>query len=633
MKTKHFFLALAAGLAVLASCKPEKPVFGIQADKETLQFNKEGGSLDLVVTTGQSWTITKPATATWINVSPTSGTGSATIHLSTLPNAGKKKVASIKIDAGMAGYVNVSVSQLGAIASGDGLTYATAWSPSEAKEWILGNLPNETSGSSLVGSGGQKYWIHGFIHKINVYNEKVENFANSGDYGNASFYISDSMEETNNDVTCYQVYYLGNKKFTGPFTEENPDIKVGDEVYVYGPVANFNNKPNTLGKGAAFIYELNGKSRGGAVTEETTPSGNGTLENPYNAAGAVEFIKSAAYTQDPDKKVYVRGVISDTPEVESPFDANHGTAIFSISEDGADYKTQFKCYCVYYLDNNPWIEGYKNVKHGDEVIVYGKVTFYQAVALYETVDKEAYIYSLNGNTVPEAAFSVPKLAYNVKAAATEAEIDVYGSVAWTATVTGGDATIVEPAGGSGSGTGKVKITFPANTSKDHANTYTLTIATEDAAVTTAKSFTVTVTQNKDVDGVEAVFTRDLIIAKDPSFPTSGKACSVTLDGVTLSMTNGCCNGNLKDIRIYKSGSMSLSVATGTIQEIRLTSSATGDAQSPDRMLDKFGAGAPDGLVVSEDHASAVWTGNAQSVTFTATDAQVRMTEIHVIYIP
>ena len=632
MKTKHFFLALAAGLALLVSCKPEKPVFGIQADKETLQFNKEGGTLDIVVTTGQSWTITKPATATWLNVSPTSGTGSATVHLTTLPNAGKKKSAAVKIDAGMAGYVNVNVSQLGELASGDGLSYATAWSPSEAKEWILANLPNETSGSSLVGSGAQKYWIHGFIHKINVYNEKTENFANSGDYGNASFYISDSMEETNDDVTCYQVYYLGNKKFTGPFTEENPDIKVGDEVYIYGPVANFNSKPNTLGKGAAFIYELNGKNRGGAVTEETIPTGNGTLENPYNAAGAVAFIKSASY--DAEKKVYVRGVISDTPEVESAFDANHGTAIFSISEDGADYKTQFKCYCVYYLGNNPWIEGYKNVKPGDEVIVYGKVTFYQASAIYETVTEEAYIYSLNGNTVPEPAFSVPKLAYNVKAAATEAEIDVYGSVAWTATVTGGDATIAEPAGGNGNGSGKVKITFPANTSKDNANTYTVTISTADAAVTTAKSYTVTVTQNKDVDGVEAIFTRDIIVAQNPGFPTTGAACSITIDGVTLSMTNGCCNGNLKDIRIYKSGSMTLSVTSGNIQEIHMTSAATGDAQSPDRMLDKFGAGAPaTGWVVADDHASGTWTGNASSVTFTATDAQVRMTEIRVVYIP
>lgn len=630
MKTKHIFFALVACVAALASCKREKPVFGIETDVEAVAFTMDGGTKTIQVITGQNWKVTKPATATWINISPESGSGTGTITVTTLPNNAKKKKASIKVSAGMAGSVNVNITQDGVIAGGDGLTLATAWSPSEAKEWILANLPVETSGSSLVGSGAQKYWIKGYIHKINIYNGKTENFANSGDYGNASFYISDSMDETENDVTCYQVYYLGNKKFTGPVSAENPDIQVGDEVVIYGPVANFNSKPNTLGKGAAFMYSLNGVNRGGAVTEETTPTGNGTLENPYNAAGAVQYIKSAAY--DANAQVYVRGVISDNPEIEGPFKATQGTAIFSISEDGSDYKTQFKCYGVYYLGNNPWIEGYSQVKPGDEVIVYGKVTFYQAAAIYETADKEAYIYSLNGNTTPEPAFFVPKTAYNVRAADTEVEIDVYGSVAWTASVTGG-ATLAEPAGGNGNGTGKVKLTFPANTSKENSNTFTVTISTEDAGVTTAKSYTVTVTQNKDVDGVEVIFSQAIVAAKDPSFPTSGKACDITIDGVKLAFTNGCMNGNLKDLRIYKSGSMTISVTSGSIQEIHLASAATGDAQSPDRMLDKFGAGAPEGLVVSDDHASATWTGNAASVSFTATDAQVRMTEIRVIYIP
>lgn len=624
MKTKHFFLALAAGLALLVSCKPEKPVFGIQADKETLQFNKEGGTLDLVVTTGQSWTITKPATATWINVSPTSGTGSATIHLSTLPNAGKKKTASVKIDAGMAGYVNVSVSQLGALVSGDGLTYATAWSPSEAKEWILENLPIETTGSSLVGSGGQKYWIHGFIHKINVYNEKIENFANSGDYGNASFYISDSLEETNDDVTCYQVYYLGNKKFTGPFTEENPDIKVGDEVYIYGPVANYNSKPNTLGKGAAFIYELNGKSRGGAVTEESTPSGNGTLENPYNAAGAVAFIKSASF--DPEKKVYVRGVISDA---EYPFDTAHRTATFSISEDGADYKTQFKCYGSYYLGNSPWVAGYGNIKKGDEVIVYGKVTFYQAAAIYETVDKESYLYSLNGVTDPEAGFEVPTLAYTVSAATTEVEIDVYGSVAWTATASAG-ATVAEPAGGLGTANGKVKVTIPANEDETGGKVYTVTIATEAAVAT--KTYTVTINQGRAVagGGTEVIFNYN----SASTLPTSGANCSCTINGVTLALENGCRNTNNNDIRIYKDKKMTISVASGTIVEIELTAATKNyDGKDSEHYLDQFAAGAPAGLVLSNENKTGVWTGSAKSVDFTASGAQVRMSQIRVLYIP
>lgn len=623
MKTKHIFLALVACVAALASCKREKPVFGIETDVEAVAFTMDGGTKTFQVITGQNWKVTKPATATWLNISPESGSGTATISLTTLPNNDRKKSAIIKVSAGMAGSVNVTVTEEGAIASGDGLSLATAWTPSEAKEWILANLPKETTGSSLVGSGAQKYWIKGVIHKIGTY-QSVDQYFKSNDYGNASFYIADNTSETANDVSCYQVNYLGNKAYDKNSTD--PDVKVGDEVVIYGPVANFNGVANTLGKGAAFMFSLNGTDRGGAVTEETDPTGDGSLENPFNAAGAVQYIKSAAY--DANAKKYVRGVISDREKVEGEFKANSGTAIFSISEDGADYKTQFKCYGVYYLGNNPWIEGYSNVKPGDQVIVYGKLTFYQASAIYETADKEAYIYSLNGKTEPEPAFFVPKTAYTVRAADTEAEIDVLGSVAWTASVTGG-ATLAEPAGGNGTGNGKVKITFPANTSKDHNNVFTVTIATEDAAVTTAKSYAVAVTQNKDVDGKEVIFNYD----NTTTMTTSQAAQSSTIDGVTMAITSGAKNATNKEIRVYKNSTMTISVAgSARIQQIVITAStAASDASA--HLCDQFGAGLPEGCTVSEDKITATWTGSAASVPFTASGAQVRITQVSVVYIP
>ena len=633
MKTKHFFLVLVAGLAVLASCKQENPVFGIETSLEgnTLVFSQEGGTQQFQVITDQKWEIKKPESLTWATINPKSGIGTTTVEVCVVdPNNSKKKKNVIKVDAGVAGYVNVTIQQDGPVAGGDGLTLATAWSPSEAKDWILANLPKETTGSSLVGSGDQKYWIKGFIHKVNVYNEKVENFANSGDFGNATFYISDSMTETENDVTCYQVYYLGNKKFVGPVSAENPDIKEGDEVVIYGSVANYNGKANTLGKGAAFVYSLNGVNRGGAVTEETDPTGTGTLEDPFNAAGAIQYIKSAAY--DADARMYVRGVISDRDKVEGEFNANLGTAIFSISEDGADYKTQFKCYGVYYLGNNPWIEGYANVKPGDEVVVYGKLTKYQT--LYETADKEAYIYSLNGNTVPEPAFFVPKTEYTVPANTTEYEFDVLGSVAWTATASAG-AAIDSPDGGNGTGSGKVKVTFPANTDEAAGKVYTVTVSTEAAISTEAKSFTVTINQGRAIagGGLEVIFDYSTVssnISDNAEFPTGGGACTCTINKVTLAMTRGARNTKLSDLRLYQNETMTISVQDGTIIQIDLTCSAT---DSPDNMLDKFGTGAPAGLVISSDNATGTWTGSAPSVAFTATTKQVRMTQIKVVYIP
>ena len=73
-------------------------------------------------------------------------------------------------------------------------------------------------------------------------------------YGNATYYISDDGT-AKNQLYIYQGYYLGNKKFTA-----EDQIKVGDEVVIYGPFVNYNgNTPETVGKGQTYIYSLNGK--------------------------------------------------------------------------------------------------------------------------------------------------------------------------------------------------------------------------------------------------------------------------------------------------------------------------------------------------------------------------------------
>lgn len=78
-------------------------------------------------------------------------------------------------------------------------------------------------------------------------------------YGNGSFYISDNGTKYGDplkDFEAYQVNYIGNRKWTS----EDPQIAVGDEVIVYGPLTKYNDIRETQGKGAAYIYSLNGKT-------------------------------------------------------------------------------------------------------------------------------------------------------------------------------------------------------------------------------------------------------------------------------------------------------------------------------------------------------------------------------------
>ena len=136
----------------------------------------------------------------------------------------------------------------------------------------------------------------------------------------------------------------------------------------------------------------------GSFVEGTSaePKGSGTLADPYNPAGAIAYIKSLSSTPS-ENEVYIKGKIAS---IKNEFDAEHGTAVFDISEDGT-MKTTFTCYSVKFLENKDWVDGNTQIKKGDEVIVHSKVTVYNDV--YETLsDNElpykGYIYSLNGAT-------------------------------------------------------------------------------------------------------------------------------------------------------------------------------------------------------------------------------------------
>ena len=85
-------------------------------------------------------------------------------------------------------------------------------------------------------------------------------------YGNMTFTMIDEGNKSTT-FTAFQVYGPGKKKFTAV-----TDIKVGDEVVVYGKVVNYKGTtPETVGKGAAYVYSINSESGGGGEQTEGTP--------------------------------------------------------------------------------------------------------------------------------------------------------------------------------------------------------------------------------------------------------------------------------------------------------------------------------------------------------------------------
>ncbi len=211
-------------------------------------------------------------------------------------------------------------------------------------------------------------------------------------YGNANYNITD---DGNNEIYIFQSYYLGNRKFTA-----DDKLVVGDTVVVYGKFTNYQgNTPETVGKGSSYIYSLNGK------TAETTPdtpdtpdtgvaTGDGTEANPFNSVAANKYAATLADNAKSDKDYYIKGKIVS---VKEEYGTQYGNASFYISDDGkAD--NQFYVYRALYLNNEKYTSG-TNIKAGDDVVVCGKITKYVSSygTTYETVQKEAYLVSLNSN--------------------------------------------------------------------------------------------------------------------------------------------------------------------------------------------------------------------------------------------
>ena len=214
-------------------------------------------------------------------------------------------------------------------------------------------------------------------------------------YGNGTFYISDDGS-SQNQFYVFRALYLGNKKYTS-----GDLLKEGDEVIICGVVTNYNGTIETE-QNNAFLYSLNGVSEGGGnVGPAGEAKGKGTLEDPYNPAGATVAVANLTWTSNDDYQttgeVYVKGKISRIADKGTFTDGGtYGNASFYISEDGTE-NGEFYCFRVLYLGNKKFAAGQTDIKVGDEVIVCGQLMNYRGNTP-ETVAGKAYLYSLNGKT-------------------------------------------------------------------------------------------------------------------------------------------------------------------------------------------------------------------------------------------
>lgn len=217
------------------------------------------------------------------------------------------------------------------------------------------------------------------------------------------------------------------------------------------------------------------------ITVNAAPEHDGSLAKPYTVAEAMAETTALGEGKTSSDSYYTKGVISQIDEVS----AEHGNATYFISDDGTT-GTQFKVYRGRFVGNAPF-SAEDQIKVGDEVLVYGKFTYYKPKegASELEIASGNYIHSLTRGGTAIHALSATISETSVGSAATTLTVSVSGDVAWTASATNG--ATVSPA--SGNGVGNVTVSIPANTAAE-AKTYKVSVTTTAAVDNKTFEFTV-----------------------------------------------------------------------------------------------------------------------------------------------
>ena len=159
-----------------------------------------------------------------------------------------------------------------------------------------------------------KIYVKGIVSEVASFNSS---------YNSLSYYISEDGTETN------QFYIYSGLGLDGAAFTSTDDLKVGDEVVVYGQLTTYNDAPQLNYN--SIIIELNGN---GAVDEPVVLEGEGSDSNPFTVADviAINPTESSANEDYPDKywvKGYIVGYSSSSSSAFTPI----------FNADAADSKT------------------------------------------------------------------------------------------------------------------------------------------------------------------------------------------------------------------------------------------------------------------------------------------------------
>lgn len=217
----------------------------------------------------------------------------------------------------------------------------------------------------------------------------------TGNFGNATYFISDDITKKMDSLQIYRSKYLGKAKFTA-----KDQIKAGDEVIIRGIFVNFKGNTPESEPNNSWIHSLNGKTVEAETLVPGEPKGAGTEAEPYNVTAALEKIKTLG-GKDTLKNLYVRGKIRYIKEVNLE---KYGSATYYISDDNTKKMDSLNIFGSKFLGNVKFTAK-DQIKVGDEVVVVGSFVNHKGNSP-GAVGGKTHLYMLNGKkesggTTPE----------------------------------------------------------------------------------------------------------------------------------------------------------------------------------------------------------------------------------------
>ena len=257
MKLKYIFATLVATLALAVGCKKEADQYlkEVQVSSSYLAFPAEGGSVDVVVTATQDWSIN--TIPDWITANPAYGSVGETQVRFTAIAATDTRKAEFTITSGTVGQTMIA-SQV-----------------TEAVEPETVNVAGALALIKAVDKGdGQNYEVSG-TYRVKGIVCKISEISTS--YGNATYYLSDDGKfDADKSLQVYRGLWLEGGAFT-----KGDEFAVGDELTIEGQLMSYKGTPETKEK-SAFVV---------AITKSLIGIDSTELLNVEEGAGVTEYPK------------------------------------------------------------------------------------------------------------------------------------------------------------------------------------------------------------------------------------------------------------------------------------------------------------------------------------------------------